>query len=363
VSTDFRQLGILCVDDSHFLRGLMVDCLKALRVGHVHSAEDGKQAVNILTQRRNDAATAVVDPIDIIISNWQMKPGDGLSFLRWTRSDAQSVDPFMPFLLFTAYTDTEHVELARDKGADDVIAKPFSVKTVHDKILSLITRDIIFIECATYFGPDRRRQTMEYADAERRRTSDTHETVHVVTADHRLVRGEPLARDQIRIYRLKNSLADKLGLPSGLATVRLAEQEKQIEAGQKVLDRFAEKYPAYAEEQVLELLALRRNLERAEFDQVLSSGSLTILENIRSLTHDLVGQGGTFGFPLVTRAAKSLNRLAGRITRLDSRQSELIQTHMHLLQLILAERRSGENHPKVWEAIIGLEVAVEKCLG
>jgi two-component system, chemotaxis family, chemotaxis protein CheY len=362
VSIDFRRLGILLIDDSSFLRTLMVDCLKALRVGAVHIAEDGHKAIAMLERRAADPALALANPIDIIISNWQMKPGDGISFLHWVRHARATPDKFMPFLLFTAYTDTEQVEQARDRGADDVIAKPFSVKTVHDKIVSLVTREVIFVETAHYFGPDRRRQRVAHAGDNRRVRDEQHDDVECIECDAATAALLPPRTHAVRLYKLKNALAERVGLPAGYGAARREEEKKQIDAAQKVLDAFSEKYPAYAEDQVLELLSLRRSLAGNDFHEPLSAKSAEILDGIRSVTHDLVGQGGTFGFPLVTRAAKSLNRLAGQITRLDGRKTELIQTHIQLLQLILSERRAGANHPQVWDAIVGLEVAVQKCL-
>lgn len=359
---DFRRLGILCVDDSAFLRNLMVDCLKALRVGFVHIAENGQHAADMLQRRALDPALALANPVDIIISNWQMKPGDGLSFLHWMRHHPASPDTFMPFLLFTAYTDTEQVEQARDRGADDVIAKPFSVKTVHDKIAALVVRDPVFIECDSYFGPDRRHQRVPRAGDERRVLDENHADVDCLETDAGTAAHLPPRAHRVRICKLKNRLAERAGLPAGYGAARREDDQKKLAAAEKVLETFSLKYPAYAEDQVLELLSLRRNLAGSDFNAPLSVKSTEILDGIRAVTHDLVGQGGTFGFPLVTRAAKSLNRLAGQITRLDGRKTELIQTHIQLLQLILSERRSGENHPQVWDAIVGLEVAVQKCL-
>ncbi len=359
MSFDFRRFGILCVDDSGFLRSLLVDCLKALRIGHVHVAEDGLRAAEMLRRRAADPALALANPIDMIISNWQMPGGDGLSLLKWVRKDAASPDRFAPFLLFTAFTDLEHVSRARDAGVDDIIAKPFSVKTLRDKIVSLVVRDLVFIESNDYFGPDRRRQKLDFPGGDRRFLTEANGALQVIKtldAEH------ALSEAPNRIYRLQNPLKDRVGLPLGSSDTHQKAEAVQLQKAQEVLDGFSDQYPKYAEDQVLELLSLRRKISDKDLSSITAAQTSKMLDGIRAITHDLIGQGSTFGFPLVTRAAKSLNLLAGEITHLDSRKSELIQTHIRLLQLILQEKRAGGDHPQVWDAIVGLEVAVQKCL-
>jgi CheY-like chemotaxis protein len=357
---DFRRLGILCVDDSGFLRSLVMDCLKALRVGHVHLAEDGQKAADMLRRRAEDPELALANPIDIIISNWQMKAGDGLTLLKWVRTSEKTPDRFAPFLMFTAFTDIEHVQQARDSGVDDIIAKPFSVKTLHDKILMLTMREIVYIETANYFGPDRRRQKIEFSGADRRFLKANDPRIQIIKSDKTDIHRPGAV---VRIYQLKNPLQDRTGILQKSTDAEKTAERQSIENAQSILQSFADDYPRHAEDQVLELLSLRRKLDISELKNTLSTEqTLQLMDGIKAITHDLVGQGGTFGFPLVTRAAKSLNMLASRITELDERKSELVQTHIKLLQLILQKHHSGEDHPQVQDAIIGLEIAVQKCL-
>jgi two-component system, chemotaxis family, chemotaxis protein CheY len=365
MAADFRRLGILCVDDSGFLRTLVMDCLKALRVGHVHLAEDGVKAAEMLRRRAEDPALALANPVDIIISNWQMKAGDGLTFLKWVRTSEKSPDRFAPFLMFTAFTDIEHVQQARDNGVDDIIAKPFSVKTLRDKILMLIMRDIVYIETASYFGPDRRRQKLEFSGEDRRLLKPDDQRVQIISHGSAEISPTetPAQQPLVKIHRLKNPLQERTGILQMASEAQKTAETASLQKAQDVLERFADDYPRYAEDQVLELLSLRRKLSIPEMKGALSTEQTAkMMDGIKAITHDLVGQGGTFGFPLVTRAAKSLNMLAGKITQLDDRKSELVQTHIKLLQLILQQKHSGEDHPQVQDAIIGLEIAVQKCL-
>lgn len=62
----------------------------------------------------------------------------------------------------------------------------------------------------------------------------------------------------------------------------------------------SDRFPGWIEEEVARLEAARDELRRGE------PGAL---QHLQSRAHDLKGLGGTYGFPLVTRACASLSRL------------------------------------------------------
>jgi two-component system chemotaxis response regulator CheY len=57
---------------------------------------------------------------------------------------------------------------ARDAGANEFMAKPFSVKGVAKRLEEVIRRPRPFIRSSVYFGPDRRRKIEEFTGEERR---------------------------------------------------------------------------------------------------------------------------------------------------------------------------------------------------
>ncbi len=163
---DLSNLTILCADDSNFMRTLLVGCLKALQARHIIEVDTGIKAMDYLAQSKHTPRSH--RPVDLVIANWQMTPGDGVSVLRWVRHDKDSPNRFMPFLLFTAHTDYAHIAAARDAGVTDIIAKPFSVRTLREKIMGVVMSDAFYIENPDYFGPDRRRITEEFSGHDRR---------------------------------------------------------------------------------------------------------------------------------------------------------------------------------------------------
>ncbi len=162
------------------MRSLMTIALKALGVGMIKTADDGGEAIEILRLMSTDPMKAGVMSIDIILSNWQMSPVDGLMLLRWVRRHKESPDRFIPFLMVTGYADREKVMEARELGITEILAKPFSVQNVADRLIQVIERPRQFVHTSSYFGPDRRRQEMPYSGEERRKLTEEDEGVEVV---------------------------------------------------------------------------------------------------------------------------------------------------------------------------------------
>lgn len=162
------------------MRSLMTIALKALGVGTIKTADDGGEAIEVLRLMSTDPMKAGVMSIDIILSNWQMSPVDGLMLLRWVRRHKESPDRFIPFLMVTGYADREKVMEARELGVTEILAKPFSVQNVADRLIQVIERPRQFVHTSSYFGPDRRRQALPYSGEERRKLTEEDEEVEVV---------------------------------------------------------------------------------------------------------------------------------------------------------------------------------------
>ena len=119
--------------------------------------------------------------VDIVFSNWQMSLVDGMMLLRWVRRHKESPNRFIPFVMVTGYPDREKVREARSMGATEMLAKPFSVVNLVQRLLQVVNRPRKFVHTAKYFGPDRRRKAREVPpDKDRRKIDEQNvEVVHV----------------------------------------------------------------------------------------------------------------------------------------------------------------------------------------
>ena len=74
----------------------------------------------------------------LVISDLDMEPMDGLSFLREIRADDALMNT--PFLLTEASFDFEDINLAHQAGADAFILKPFDMSVLKAKLKQVINR-------------------------------------------------------------------------------------------------------------------------------------------------------------------------------------------------------------------------------
>jgi two-component system, chemotaxis family, chemotaxis protein CheY len=106
---------------------------------------------------------------DICVLDWIMEGMSGLDLVRMLRTDPASPNPFVPVIMLTGYTQMDQVRQARDAGINEFIAKPVSVKTMMQRLTSVIESPRPFVRTKAYFGPCRRRRGGdEYRGPERR---------------------------------------------------------------------------------------------------------------------------------------------------------------------------------------------------
>lgn len=177
---DLERLTILLVEDSYFIRSLLLNSLKAIGVGKVIPMEDAGAAIEFIQLVKQNPMKAGVMAIDIILTNWEMSPVDGMMLLRWVRRHKDSPDRFMPIIMITAYTEKKRVQDARDLGVNEMLAKPFTVKSLMEKIMLVVNRNRQFVHNNNYFGPDRRRQQLPFDGANRRKLTDDSPEVEIV---------------------------------------------------------------------------------------------------------------------------------------------------------------------------------------
>jgi CheY-like chemotaxis protein len=179
LALDLSRLSVLIVEDSSFLRSLLASCLNALGVTQIKVADHGGDAIDFLKLQKVDPMKAGILAVDLVISNWQMSPVDGMILLRWVRRHADSPNRFVPFIMVSGYSDAASVAEARDMGATEFVTKPFSVNTLAQRIQMVIERPRQFVHTSDYFGPDRRRRAEGFSN-ERRVLTDKSPGVEVV---------------------------------------------------------------------------------------------------------------------------------------------------------------------------------------
>jgi len=152
------RIKFLVVEDNLFMRQIIRRVLKALEAEEVRECSDGAEALKILQ-------TFVPD---IVITDWEMTPINGIELTKMLRTVNDSFNPFIPIIMLTAHSEISRIVEARDAGVNEFVVKPISVKALFARIQSVIEKPRQFVKIGNYFGPDRRRKKHSANTPERR---------------------------------------------------------------------------------------------------------------------------------------------------------------------------------------------------
>lgn len=117
---------ILVVDDFSTMRRIIKNLLRQIGFNNIEEADDGSTALQKLRS----------DPVDLVISDWNMPKMTGLDLLKAIRGDAQLKK--IPVLMVTAEAKKENIVEAVQAGVNNYIVKPFTADTLKAKLEKVV---------------------------------------------------------------------------------------------------------------------------------------------------------------------------------------------------------------------------------
>ena len=126
----FPDLSTLIVDESLYVRRILRDMLGRVGLRRTLEAPDGAEALGQLAESKPDIA--VVD--------WNLSILSGEEFIRLTRASQTSPHPSIPIILMISKPTRPMVDRALGLGVNEIIAKPFSPKTLWSRLDEVINR-------------------------------------------------------------------------------------------------------------------------------------------------------------------------------------------------------------------------------
>lgn len=144
------------------MRRLLQEVLKSLEVGTIITASDGEDGFNKYLELKPD----------VILTDWLMAPMDGITLTKRIRLSPQSHKRTIPIIMITGYTAPHRVAEARDIGVTEILVKPFTAGDLAKRLAYVINKPRDFVECASFFGPTRRRRVIPDYKGPTRRVAD-----------------------------------------------------------------------------------------------------------------------------------------------------------------------------------------------
>ena len=142
---------VLVVDNDGEMRRLVARLLTSLGVGRVLQAPDGEAAKQRLLEPESDRP-------DVVITELDMTPMDGVQLLTWIRHDDGSPNPLIPVILLTARSDPNLIFQMRDLGVKEILARPMTTNSLERRLRAALEHPRRFIDATDYREPDRRRR-------------------------------------------------------------------------------------------------------------------------------------------------------------------------------------------------------------
>jgi chemotaxis protein histidine kinase CheA len=167
----------------------------------------------------------------------------------------------------------------------------------------------------------------------------------------------PDANSPVRVFNLPNKLKQKASKPGGKSFDDL------VAGGDKIVQRVSMNYKHVVEGDVQQLVSMmhRMRTKPAEIDPQ--------FKGIFRVAHDIKGQAGTFGYPLITRVAGSLTSFVDKFEKLGMPLADnldsviaLFEVHVNTLQLMVAQDSKGAGGPFEAKLLDGLQGASERTL-
>lgn len=150
-----------------------------------------------------------------------------------------------------------------------------------------------------------------------------------------------------------NTLKNKV-TPGGPGAVDMA----MLERAEQVIADMADNYLDWVEEDLKKISAAYDGLVAGDGDRKEN------LDRIFELSHDMKGQGGSFGYDLMTAIGNQLCRLIERLdgTATPETENEAIRIHIDSMKLVIAKRMKGDGGREGTAILDGIEQMVRKLV-
>lgn len=125
---DIHQLRVLVVDDSRFARNHIKRVLGNLGVLKITEAEDGQQAIDILSQSM----------FDLVVTDYNMPEVNGMELTEFIRDKSGQSD--IPVLMVTSEANETHLSNIEQSGVNAMCDKPFEPQVVKRLLFGLLER-------------------------------------------------------------------------------------------------------------------------------------------------------------------------------------------------------------------------------
>lgn len=339
----FAEVNIVIADRDHKIAQLVKKILSTLGCNRIFIVTDGQDVIQLMKEEK----------IDIIITEWQLKTMNGIELATHLRQSLDSPNRMVPIIMLTTRGDRIDIQTARDCGISEYLVKPFSAKTLLERLYAVVEEPRSFIMCKTFVGPDRRRVSSFTLppDPDTNRTYFERKPPIVVPKDQLK---QLVFDDTPRMIMPDYTLKKKIGIevPAELLINPLTVAQSQDEI-QKVQDEF--------------IKTMMRDVDalQTSYNTLIISpdNADKLVRNIRDAAESIKSRAGIFGYLRATEVASQLYNFCRRYYDRNNKYHLIIlEKHIQTLAVIFAGKVTGDGGEIGAELMRDLARLIQKYL-
>lgn len=328
-----KNFRILIADQDREMGEILSQMLQNLGFSTPYLTRSGQEALRALTKKQ----------YDFVITEWNTEQIDGLEIIRKIRKEGVITQPTLPVIMLTGRAEHSDVIAARDAGVNEYVVKPFSVKSIYNRLERIIEQPRNFVISHQFIGPDRRHRVQPDATHERR--------IHKLQPTP----GKPISpilsvHDAPLLWQADFGLKTKLGTGNTLQSLITPEILNQA---QNAINAINQESLEWIKNDFQELRLLAKELGHAQ--------SKASKDAISDLSLRISSRAGTFGYEYITRIAYMLYLFCRNDLQLHSpNHATIVQKHIEVLYVLMSQRLLGEKEDFTLEVVNELKNLTEK---
>ena len=305
---EFTNIDVLIADNDALLAQVLLQNLRAIGFPKVQHVRDGSTALQYIQN----------NPVDLLITEWDMPPYDGLELIERLRR-LNSPKRGIPIIMLTGKGELQHVSTARDVGITEFVVKPFSAQTLFRRIEQIADHPRGFVMSDNYVGPDRRRKDPKGKKDSRRVAVPTE--VDPATGIQRGIK-------MPAIIKPSGAFKKNLGIAGPLASVITPDV---LAEAQKTIDAMVDESIGWLKEDITTLMEAHKTMSKAPNNDA--------LERAKQSALSIKARAGTFGFPLASDVGRLLYLfLCSNFNPTKTKHLFIFEKHLQTMQVIIAQR-------------------------
>ncbi len=157
--------------------------------------------------------------------------------------------------------------------------------------------------------------------------------------------------DDGEIIQPPNNLKSKVstGGPGAVDLDAIARAEQAIA-------NLAGDYVNWAKEDLAKLDAAYAELKASD-----GTDNKAQLDLIFHIAHDMKGQGGSFGYDLMTAIGDKLCRLVEKIEKASAREIDMVRVYTDAMRVVINHELKGDGGAEGKQLLMGLELVIKKA--